>query len=117
MVVSDGQTETNSPFLVIVKSDAPAGNIPKAPVQVTAERNGNQVTLGWEIPAGDDLKFTVIYWDGIPRMVLPADVTAFVDQDLLPGTHTRYAVSFIDQLGAESFIENPKNILHRLFDD
>jgi hypothetical protein len=102
VTADDGTVTTTAHWPMIVKSDAPSGPIPAAPVTPTATLNGDDATVSWTAPGGVSVAYYIVWKDGIPVMVLPAGTTSWVDYNLPARSHTRYHLSLLDTSGAES---------------
>ena len=102
VTADDGTATTVAEWPMIVKADAPAGPVPAAPVNPTATLNGDDATIAWSAPGGVSVARYIIWRDGAPLVLLPSGTTSYVDYDLPAGSHTRYDVSLLDSIGAES---------------
>ncbi|MFW6153760.1 MAG: PKD domain-containing protein [Planctomycetota bacterium] len=102
ITADDGTTTTTAHWPMIVKADAPSGPIPSAPVSPTATLNGDDITVSWSAPSGVSVAYYIVWRDGAPAVVLPAGTTSWVDADRPARSHTRYHVSLLSDIGAES---------------
>ncbi len=100
VTVSDGAATVVGHWPMIVKADAPSGPIPGGVSNATATLNGDDITVAWTEPGG--VSHTIVWRDGIPAVVLPAGTTSWTDADRPGGTHTRYHLSVLSTVGAES---------------
>jgi hypothetical protein len=87
---------------MIVKADAPSGPIPANVSGATATLEGDDITVSWTEPAGGNVSHVIIWRDGAPAAVVPSGTTTWVDADRPGGTHTRYHLSVLSTIGAES---------------
>ncbi|NLF29695.1 MAG: hypothetical protein GX591_02265 [Planctomycetes bacterium] len=102
VTVSDGAATTVGHWPMIVKADAPSGPIPANVTGATATLEGDDITVSWTEPSGVSISHIIVWRDGIPAVVLPSGTTSWVDADRPGGTHTRYHVSVLSTVGAES---------------
>jgi hypothetical protein len=102
VTVSDGAATVVGHWPMIVKADAPSGPIPSNVSGATATLDGNDITVSWTEPSGGNVSHIIVWRDGIPAVVLPAGTTSWTDTDRPGGTHTRYHVSVLSTVGAES---------------
>jgi len=102
ITADDGTVTTTAHWPMIVKADAPSGPIPSAPVSPTATLNGDDITVSWSAPSGVSVAYYIVWRDGAPAVVLPAGTTSWVDTDRPARSHTRYHLSLLSTIGAES---------------
>jgi len=102
ITANDGTVTTTANWPMIVKADAPSGPIPAAPVNPTAVLNGDDITVSWSAPGGVSVARYIVWRDGAPAVVLPAGTTSWVDANRPARSHTRYHVSLLSSVGAES---------------
>ena len=102
VAADDGLAATVAHFPMIVKADAPAGPVPSAPTNAQAELIGNDALLTWSHPAGVDIACYIVWRDGIPATILSPEITTWTDVALPDRSHTRYHISLLSSVGAES---------------
>lgn len=107
VTASDGTASVTRPFAMICKADAPSGPIPGAPGSLTAAyvQDDSAVELNWTAPAGVDVAAYIIWREGGMIATTPPGVTTYTDSEMIsPGQHTRYYVSCLSTIGAESSV-------------
>jgi len=105
VTADDGQTATAREFPIIVKTDAPSGPIPSAPLNLSATclQHPQRVSLSWDAPIGGDVSRYIIYRDGAFRATTASNITTYTDSELIePLQHMIYHVSLLDTKGTES---------------
>ena len=102
VTVSDGDATVVRQWPMIVKADAPSGPIPAGVSAATAAVDGDDITLTWTDPTGVDIARIIVWRDGVPVALVPAGTGTWTDADRPGGTHTRYHLSVLSTIGAES---------------